>query len=147
MRLIRSRKVWYWTAVAVIAAAVWVARESCCIEVRTVDIRLPHFDPADDGFSVALVSDQHFGPHDRGRARRIAETANSLKPDVILLLGDHVFDSSLTEVSHPRSTAITAAVISSILPVRKSFLSLISGTVSTGTAFPSFSGSIGMRKA
>ena len=92
MRLIRSRKVWYWIAVAaaVIAAAGWLYLESSRIEVRTVNIHLPDLSPADDGFSVALLSDQHFGPGDRGRARRIAETANRLKPDAILLLGDYI---------------------------------------------------------
>ena len=91
MRLTRSRQVWYRTAAAVAAAAVvWLGSESFRIEVRTVDIQLPELSPADDGFRVALVSDQHFGPHDRGRARRIAEKVNSLAPDAILLLGDHV---------------------------------------------------------
>ena len=92
MRLTRSRKVRYCSAaVAVIAAAaVWLYLESSTIEVREIGIPMPELAAADDGFSVALVSDQHFGPHDRGRARRIAATVNALDPDVILLLGDHV---------------------------------------------------------
>lgn len=91
MRLIRSRKVWYWTAAVVaVAAAAWLYRESYSFEVRELGVPMPGLAAADDGFSVVLVSDTHFSSGDRRRALRIAEAANALEPDVILLLGDYV---------------------------------------------------------
>ena len=91
MRLIRSRKVRYCAAaIIILAAVVWLVLESSSVEVRTVNIHLPNLTRADDGFSVALVSDTHFGPHDFDRARRIAAAADALEADAILLLGDHV---------------------------------------------------------
>ena len=82
----------YLTVSAIIAAAavVWLVRESSVIEIRTVNVHLPYLEAKDDGFSVALVSDTHFGAWDGGRARRIAAAVNALDADAVLLLGDYI---------------------------------------------------------
>lgn len=45
------------------------------------------------GLRVAVIGDFHVGPHKQDRfVRKAAERANRLKPDVILLVGDFLYD-------------------------------------------------------
>ena len=75
---------------AVAALAAWLYVESTSVIVREIRVNLPHFSADDDGFSVALLSDPHFGPDDAGQARKIARITKDLAPDMILLLGDYI---------------------------------------------------------
>jgi len=62
-------------------------------DVETTNYRVP-FDRLPrgfHGFRIAQISDLHIGPFmSAAEIRRVAETANRLKPDLILLTGDYV---------------------------------------------------------
>ena len=72
------------------AAAAWLYIGSTSIVVREGRVNLPHWAAADDGFSVAVLSDLHFGPGDAERAAEIARCVNKLHPKLIVLLGDFI---------------------------------------------------------
>lgn len=66
--------------------------EPYCLKVKKFDVFANHWNKNLDGFKVALVSDIHMGsfPYEAQRVTRVVETANSQKPDLIILGGDFV---------------------------------------------------------
>ncbi len=64
--------------------------------VNSFEVRPKNWDPAFDGFRVALISDIHGGSNyvTTDRLRSIVEMTNKLDPDAIFLLGDYVSQSS-----------------------------------------------------
>ena len=62
------------------------------LDVEEVPIKIPNWDSKLDGLKVAVVGDIHAGMpffEDR-RVRKIVDKINSLKPDIVLLVGDYV---------------------------------------------------------
>lgn len=62
-------------------------------DVETTNYRVPfdHLPRGFHGFRMAQISDLHIGPFmSAAEIRRVAEMANRLKPDLILLTGDYV---------------------------------------------------------
>ncbi len=62
------------------------------LDVEEVPIKIPNWDSRLDGLKVAVVGDIHAGMpffEDR-RVRKIVDRINSLKPDIVLLVGDYV---------------------------------------------------------
>ncbi len=60
--------------------------------VEPVQIALQNLPPALEGFTIALLSDFHLYPFTQlDLIRRAVDLTNSLKPDLILLLGDYVW--------------------------------------------------------
>src|SRR5688572_29794671 len=55
-------------------------------------IYIKDWDPAYDGFRIAMISDIHGGSNGASaeQIRRVVEVANSQRADVIVLLGDYV---------------------------------------------------------
>ena len=57
--------------------------------IRRIEVPLENLPPALDGLTIAHVSDVHVGRFTRGKIlERIAETTNSLNPDLTLMTGD-----------------------------------------------------------
>ena len=95
-------------AAAVASAAAGLAAWSLWFEprrvvVRRVTLELPRWPARWDGLKIALVSDLHAGsPHvDLDRVERVVEIAQSLKPDLVALLGDYVDGSSVMGTEMP----------------------------------------------
>ena len=89
------------SAAGLAAWSVWF--EPRRVVVRRVTLELPRWPARWDGFRIALVSDLHAGsPHvDLDRVERVVEIAQSLKPDLVALLGDYVDDSSVMGTEMP----------------------------------------------
>ena len=70
--------------------------------VNEQEITIEGWDPAFDGFRIALISDIHGGSHgvDDARIRHVVHTANSQDADIIVLLGDYV-SQPLGNRKHP----------------------------------------------
>jgi len=65
------------------------------IEVVRVDVPLPGWPEALDGFTIAQLSDVHLGPYvSIEHLRRGVEMANDLRADLIVLSGDFVYGSA-----------------------------------------------------
>lgn len=62
------------------------------IDVEEVPMKIPGWNSRLDGLKVAVVGDIHAGRpfFEDWRVRRIVEKTNSLKPDIVLLVGDYV---------------------------------------------------------
>ena len=59
--------------------------------VRRVELRLPRWPRARDGYRVVQISDLHIGPIlGRRFAARVVESCNSLQPDLVAVTGDVV---------------------------------------------------------
>jgi uncharacterized protein len=59
--------------------------------VERLTVRLPHLDPALNGFRIALMSDHHLFPFTpRKLLEQAVEQANMLHVDLVLLGGDYV---------------------------------------------------------
>ena len=60
--------------------------------VNEQEIAIEGWDPAFDGFRIALISDIHGGSHgvDEARIKQIVDTTNAQNADMIVLLGDYV---------------------------------------------------------
>ena len=60
-------------------------------EVKRIDVALPDWPEALDGFRIVQISDIHIGPLlDRRFARWLVERCNGLEPDVVAITGDLV---------------------------------------------------------
>ncbi|MBN2351698.1 MAG: metallophosphoesterase [Spirochaetales bacterium] len=69
----------------------WGLVEAAGLTVTRVDFPHPDVPAAFDGFTIAFLSDFHFGPFfSARRTERAVATANALHPDLILLGGDYV---------------------------------------------------------
>lgn len=70
----------------------WGLAEPLLLVIRREELAVPHWPPALDGLTVALVADLHAGGlHARpARIRRMAERIAAAQPDLVLLLGDYV---------------------------------------------------------
>jgi len=74
------------------ADAVW---EKSWIQTTRTEIAIPGLAPALDGLTICQVTDIHHGPFVAIEyVKRIVDVANDLKPDLIVLTGDHVYRSS-----------------------------------------------------
>ncbi|HEY8582212.1 MAG TPA: metallophosphoesterase [Capillimicrobium sp.] len=75
---------------AVLAYATLV--EPRWLAVRRSELRLDRWPAALDGLRVAVISDLHAGAPqvDPAWIRRIVERANAQRPDLVVLLGDHI---------------------------------------------------------
>src|SRR5438132_13199975 len=74
---------------ATVSYANLIEPHNLVLERRT--IRLPHQDPALDGFRIALMSDHHLFPFTpKQLLERAVEKTNALRPDLILFAGDYV---------------------------------------------------------
>jgi uncharacterized protein len=73
-----------------------IAVEPRRLRVRHVELRLPRWPRAYDGFRLALVSDLHAGhpPVDVGYVERVAQLVDREGPDLVALLGDYVDDEA-----------------------------------------------------
>ncbi len=69
-----------------------VAFERRWIQVTRPEITIPGLPLALDGLTMCQLTDIHHGPFvSIEYVRRIVDLANSLKPDIIVLTGDHVY--------------------------------------------------------
>lgn len=65
------------------------------LKVEKVDVRIRGLSTEFDGFTVCQVTDVHHSPFVRlGYIERVVEKANSLKPDLTVLTGDYIDDTS-----------------------------------------------------
>lgn len=102
MDRINLRKAFKYTGVLFLLASfilvvVWsFFIEPRMLRIRQVSIDIPHWHAEHKNLKFALLTDFHigFGYMDRDRLNRIIRTTNSLKPDVVFLLGDYVNISS-----------------------------------------------------
>jgi len=91
-----GRRSWIALCALVVLSALltlWaVVLEPDRLVVERVTVALPGWPSALDGLTVAAVSDIHAGaPHvDLAKVRRVVDTVNAARPDVIVLLGDYV---------------------------------------------------------
>ena len=86
-------------AVAALLIFVWsLLVEPKLLVVRRHEIAPPGWPETLDGYKIMLISDIHDFPHPRspGKLRRISEIAAANRPDLILLLGDYVYDMPKT---------------------------------------------------
>lgn len=86
-----------WAAGGLLAAgcAVDAAFERRWIQVTRPQIVIPGLAPALNGFTICQLTDIHHGPFvSLDYVKRIVDLANSLKPDIIVLTGDHVYHSN-----------------------------------------------------
>jgi uncharacterized protein len=61
------------------------------LEVKQINITLPNLDRAFVGYRIVQLTDLHVGDGiDRSQLKRIVDTVNSQKPDLIVLTGDYV---------------------------------------------------------
>ncbi|MFC4057235.1 metallophosphoesterase [Planomonospora corallina] len=68
--------------------------------VESVKVRLPRLDPRLSGLRFAVVSDIHLGPlTGMGHSERIVRMINSLRADVVAVVGDLV-DGTVAELGH-----------------------------------------------
>ena len=82
-----------WGAGALLAADVGFERR--WLQVTRPQIGIPGLLPALEGLTICQLTDIHHGPFvSLGYVKRIVDLANSLKPDIIVLTGDHVYGSS-----------------------------------------------------
>jgi uncharacterized protein len=82
---------------AALAAAVYAIVNAAAVRIKRVTVRLPELPESWRSRTALVVSDTHLG-HVRGSgfARRIANLANSLKPDIVFIVGD-LFDGSAAD--------------------------------------------------
>lgn len=67
-------------------------------DVLRVPVRSPRFDPAFNGFRIAVVSDIHLGPlAGRAHTERIVRMINETEPDLVAIVGDLV-DGTVAEL-------------------------------------------------
>ncbi|MGE4579772.1 MAG: metallophosphoesterase [Desulfuromonadales bacterium] len=87
------RRFLQWTGLGLGGAALGNAfvREPTALQIERVDIPLPKA-PAGTRVRIVQLSDTHIGPF-RPYFRRVAEAANALQPDIILLTGDYIEES------------------------------------------------------
>jgi hypothetical protein len=81
------------------------------LRVRHVELRLPRWPRAYDGFRLALVSDLHAGhpPVDADYVERVAQLVDREGPDLVALLGDYV-DDEATFASGENPNDVAAAL-------------------------------------
>jgi predicted MPP superfamily phosphohydrolase len=80
-----------WITIA--GGAIGVVQALVPLRVERVTVALRDLPPALEGKRIALLGDLHVGLFTRpSRLRRIFATTNALRPDVVLLAGDHVDD-------------------------------------------------------
>lgn len=74
-----------------LAAAYGLVYERLDVETTRKTLRLARLPKAFNGFRIAQLSDLHIGPFmSAGEIRKVADLANRLKPDLIVLTGDFV---------------------------------------------------------
>jgi uncharacterized protein len=61
------------------------------LEVKQLNIALPHLEPAFQGYRIVQLTDLHVGDGiDRAQLTKMVDTVNALAPDAIVLTGDFV---------------------------------------------------------
>jgi predicted MPP superfamily phosphohydrolase len=84
-------RVFLW--ITIVGGVVGVYQALVPLRVERVPIALRDLPPALEGKRIALLADLHVGLFTRpSRLRTIFATTNALRPDVVLLAGDHVDD-------------------------------------------------------
>ena len=69
------------------------------LEIVPLELRLPHLDPAFDGYRLVQFSDIHMGTGiTTSRLIHIAEVVNAQKPDAIAVTGDYVTNGDITSL-------------------------------------------------
>lgn len=75
--------------------AVDAAFEKRWVQITRLKIAIPGLVSALEGLTICQVTDIHHGPFvSIEYVKRIVDLANSLKPDIVVLTGDHVYRSS-----------------------------------------------------
>ena len=114
--LVAGRRVALGAAVGGVAYCFLGEREHFGVTRRSLLVRdLP---PSLDKFTVCQITDIHYGPWTSlGWLRRIVSTANGLRPDLIVLTGDYVYQSgayiapAVAELAQLRGQAGVLAVL------------------------------------
>ncbi len=83
--------------VALLCVAYGYFVEPARLVVNQYEVRVVNWDPAFNGFRVALISDIHGGSNDvtPERLREIVQRTNELNVDAVFLLGDYVSQSKV----------------------------------------------------
>ncbi len=69
----------------------FAAYEPYELALTTIDIRLPRFSPAFEGFRLVQISDLHFGEYIREEhVAAVVDRVNGLNPDLVVITGDFV---------------------------------------------------------
>lgn len=69
-------------------------------QLTRIDIQLARLPAALDGFTIAQLSDFHYGPFAESAIRRAIDVVNQLKADLIVLTGDFVTIPILADYIH-----------------------------------------------
>jgi uncharacterized protein len=89
----RLKAVFGMALVAALALGLWAFwLEPDSLKVNRVTVQLAGWPAAFENFKIVAVSDLHVGsPHvDLDKLRRVVQTVNNERPDVVVLLGDYV---------------------------------------------------------
>lgn len=79
--------------ITIVGGVIGVVQALVPLRVERVPVALRDLPPALEGKRIALLGDMHVGLFTRrSRLQRIFATTNALRPDVVLLAGDHVDD-------------------------------------------------------
>lgn len=122
--MISSRKLYTFTGVAVLLAAICLAYayfiEPSRLVVNQYELRIANWNPAFDGFRVALISDIHGGSNDvtEEKLHEVVAEANKANVDAIFLLGDYV---SRRPDDHSQLKMEPANVIDGLMGLRSKF--------------------------
>jgi predicted MPP superfamily phosphohydrolase len=81
--------------------------------VRHEEIKIKGWDPAFDGFRIAMIGDVHGGSNggDAEKLRRVVAMTNGEQPDVVVLLGDFVSQTGQPWVDGKRTLKMPMPII------------------------------------
>jgi uncharacterized protein len=92
LRLPKAIQVFFLGCVLLFLTSIYAHKiEPNWLEVKQIEIALPHLDRAFNGYRIVQLTDLHVGDGiDRAQLTKVADTVNALQPDLIVITGDFV---------------------------------------------------------